>query len=349
MSAARLISFLPLAGAIGFALPVLSHPSQPGPFIQEIDERTRTVRGFQLLEDDPSRFVPLDTEVVVSVGAPQVFVFVARGGDALCGSLKELAPDLRLCAEELNRQPEIQLQIFDLIGDDQEKRGARAAVREAMVRDLGPNAVRYFLNALVRGDLWDLLVDSAPDTDAANRILSVRGRIDAQLGPAGDVEINLESIDRRDLWWIDEGKLIAELEGRFSTLSLPYPDQPVGSEEESGDFLFHGIQAPRQEERMVLLLRALLAEPDSAWVLATKYAPRTRFEDRALQIIRRHLEPGALPGASATKLAVYCAFMLFRDVYPRNRGRYLLYLARHLGGNKEVASFVADKLQRSTP
>lgn len=344
---AKLISFLPLASAVGFALPIFARSAQSDLLVQVIDERRGIVKGFSNLDLDGALPIPVEDDLFVQIGDPQIFVFVARGGDALCGSLERLTPNLRSCAEEMIRHVDIRLQIYELVGSDEEKRAARASHQDKVERELGERSGKFFFNASLRGELWDMLLQDAPDDEAADRILSIRSRLDASLDEVGEVQLNLQSLDQRDSWWIDTEKVRAELRERFTFPSGLSGAKNWKNELEDSDLLFHGIEAARQEERVVLLLHALLSDSANAWLIANAYTPRTRFEQKCLQIIRRHFEPGALPGVGVAKLAQYCAFRIFQEVYPRNRGLYLLFLSRHLGGQEEVAGFVKDKLLRS--
>lgn len=264
----------------------------------------------------------------------------------MCGPLERLENKLRLCAEEFAKEEDIQLQIYELIGTENEKRVARASIQEKVANDLGAGAARFFANASLRSELWDLLLEAAPDDFAATRVLSVRSRLDATITRSGGISLDIECVRKES--WVDEDELLRCLLQRFDFLIREVDGASSGAPpRDDGDFLFHGIEAARQEERVALLLRALHTDPETAWYVASSYSPRTQFEQKSMQIIRRHFEPNVFPSMDPSKLAQYCAFRIFREVYPRNRGRYLLYLARHMGDETEVAAFVKQKASTS--
>ncbi|MBK8542605.1 MAG: hypothetical protein IPL62_02950 [Caulobacteraceae bacterium] len=117
---------------------------------------------------------------------------------------------------------------------------------------------------------------------------------------------------------------------------------------EDSDFLFHGLMASRQEERMVLMMLAMINDPSTAYEIARRYQARTRSRRES-----RHSEEelAARRGAtSALQSRRWCKSALIRvyqEVYPRHRGQYLLSLSRHLGHIKEIAHFVRERGSQS--
>lgn len=186
-------------GGTGFALPLLKHPeNEQLRLIQEIDEQYDTVTGFRLLDGDTSAEILVRADVISYVGQPQIYVFL-KDESVFAGTLHELEPVLRSFLASPLEHPAVSLQVAELMGTAQEKRGARTLMTRVIAERTGSVAAHsFFGGSILRTELWNHLVAAAPSTTAAKRILLARSRIDGRTNPDGTVTIDLSAIDPSD-------------------------------------------------------------------------------------------------------------------------------------------------------
>ena len=121
---------------------------------------------------------------------------------------------LRAFVARCSDRPAVGLQIAELIGTAEEKRAAREQVRRVIDNRSGPAAAQaFYQGSVLRTTLWDCLIASAPDLDAANRILLARSRLDRKSSTGGAITLDLSALDPRDYCNIS----ITELEEKLRT------------------------------------------------------------------------------------------------------------------------------------
>lgn len=351
----RLTACLPPAGGSpGFALPLFTDPIWPnGWAVQEVDELTRRVRSFLKVDGSLQNIVPITDGPKSGVGENLIYVFVEANGQQHAGTLDVLKNALRGLAINYRLYPAVLVQIFELIGSIEEKRAARSQMTRAIPTKSGA-VDTVFQQSVLRAALWDRLLTYAASEESARRILKARSSIDAKVESSGKITVDLSAISPIDYTGTDEQRLATELQEEFVGLGREYFLGEGSSNERPkagvGELIEETIskirRAPRQEDRIALILEGLATEKALAYGVIERYeSDRAKFARRALGEIRHLIEGNAnLSGVSIVALLVD---VLYKEAFPMNRGIFLYALARRLRRFPEIAKAIRRQAMRS--
>jgi hypothetical protein len=283
----QVVECLPFVqGVPGFALPLLEHPTDPRlRTVQEIDEITGLIVGFRVLDGHQasSSLAVTLPELTARVGGEPVHAFIDKSGKARAGTLKQLEGALRDFAKSHPAHVAINLQILELIGTREDKKSARARMRDLIVSASGTNAARAFYEgSTLRTALWQQLLNQAKTTEIAKRILSVRSKLGASVDEDGTIKLDLSALSPKDQATIDQEKLCELLASEFATTPTKHrsasSEDNVAHEDMSNsveEILRNIMLARRQEERIAILIEAILRDRQSGLAALRKY-PRDR-------------------------------------------------------------------------
>ncbi len=210
-----------------FALPILRE-SEDGPLlVQDIDPLTENVVGFLSFSDTDVTLIEVSPSSI-TLGAERRLAFLDRDGVVTVGSLSGIKPVLE--HEVVRSDPEIALQIVELIGSASAKTEQRRAVRQAISTEVGESAGRSYEKSALRLLLWDRVVKSARDETSAREALAKRSLIDVLIADDGKVSVDLSSLNLQDFPALDLDSLIEELSAEFETdtSSAPTADEVRG-------------------------------------------------------------------------------------------------------------------------
>src|SRR5262245_40804728 len=127
----RLIECVPFGATLpNFALPLFAHPTNPNlRLIQDVDEVTGKIGGFRALDGHIS-----SPDVISLVGplaqpgGDVIYAFIGEDRSIHAGTLTEIESELRDFLNRNSKRTAVALQIFELIGSDQDKKHARSAM-----------------------------------------------------------------------------------------------------------------------------------------------------------------------------------------------------------------------------
>ena len=354
-----IIEYLPFQESnVGFALPLLAHPREPtARLIQEVDEFDGTVSNFRVLEGEVQRGVPIERPRSVKVGGPIIHVFITQEGAAHVGSLTELETILKRFAANFPDKRSVVLQIYELVGTDVERRAARAQMHNFITQRSGSNAAQSFYSgSVLRSTLWDGVLAAAPNAESAQRILRVRSKLGAAISENGRLELDLSALDPRDSELIDLGRLTSEILSKFDitpaqTLPPLSANEDPSSIIQSGrvsEILRRAKAAGRQEERVAILIDALLEDRDTGFAALTQYGKdRAQFANWALQELRSHFFAREDSRKNDQLIVAHLIPRFFSHYYTLSRGELLLYLATHLAKWPAVNQALRQTLNRT--
>ncbi|MDP8998272.1 MAG: hypothetical protein M3O03_14910 [Pseudomonadota bacterium] len=110
---------------IGFVLPIFANQDRSQLFIQEPDRLENKIKRFVEIENSPINLRELNSSEVRNQGDSMCFVFLTKRSETLVGSIDGLRDRFLRAAHELDGRPDIQMQIFDLLGNEAEQFKAR--------------------------------------------------------------------------------------------------------------------------------------------------------------------------------------------------------------------------------
>src|SRR5258708_4311416 len=107
----------------GFALPLFVHPDNfLLKLVQEIDEVSDKVFGFRILEDVDHPYIAISNTAQTAIGHDVIHAFLNDDGTASAGTALQLSKLLRDFAHRNPDRRATNLQIFELIGTEDEKK-----------------------------------------------------------------------------------------------------------------------------------------------------------------------------------------------------------------------------------
>lgn len=335
----------------GFALPFFSNSeSAQTLFVQVIDERTNLVKAFSKLDDLPPPLLITSHTLTSTIGEPPVYAFVDKSGHISIGQLDKIKDALISFAEKFPDLPEINLQIYELVGTLSERRRARVLMWEKIRADIGTRpALAFYRGSILRPILWDHLVKGATDEFAASRILAARGSIDCKSDEYGRISLDLRDLDPADYAQanLEEIKRSLEIElQQIDTTNISHNDsqsQDRAAETELVDDAMASIlRAMRQEERVAIALRVILADRQAGLEVLEKYS-NDRAQD-AREILWDLKSKLTQEKSSTTETSdvgiVWLALEKYLSGMPESRAYAFLYFSRYLSYNLEVRRFL---------
>jgi hypothetical protein len=340
---ATVVGYEPMTASEGFVLPILSLVSNPdGRVAQILDEIDSRVTGFGPVETSEN-FVTFSTGANVSVGSDPVMMFKLSAHEALCGTLAELEIPLLSYANDQSKSAAIRFQIFDLLGDQENKLRMRLAMTNQISKALGEPAAQLFNHSALRTELWRILVARAATREVKLKVLETRGRLFA-FYDSGELKLDISALSENDFPNIEMDEIRDELNALF-TGAKSTSAVPAGAPPYEGEQTLSGIaRVKRQEERVAILLTLILYNPDDAREILEKYPVRTVFERRAIQTLHTHLLNHDFSRRLRwDQLVELMARHIYGLVFPQNKGIYLMALAKHLGHRDEIARYVASR------
>jgi hypothetical protein len=337
-------------GSAGFALPVIRGPNNAW-YMQEIDEVTNLVVGCRLLEGHLAEPMPLANPALVRLGTEAKLCFVDDGGVAHLGPLEDLRSIVvKYCLEHPTRL-DLSLQLAFMSESAEDRRSALARISEAILASPHSDAIfecEALQRSALRMRLWDRLVESADNSDLAHRVLAVRAQLDVEVDPNGSISLNLSALSAEDLAKFDLPALRHEMQNEFGRDTFVFQrshrehQRELFADDPSWQLPLSVLsRAGRQEERVAMLIDALLRDPgDGALLLKNYKKDRASFATQIIRMLERSVEDGAV---SVTDIIQVIDRALI-TVFPRNRGDLFYYLAKHLAKYTEINTFLARRL-----
>jgi hypothetical protein len=355
---ATAVGCLPLdLESIGFAIPILVRPTVSRLFtVQEVDEVSGRVCGFRILEPQDSQFIHVQGPSI-GIGDEPLYAFFSSANDVSIGTLAILRPILVGFAEANQSRIALKLQINELIGTDNEKKVARSQMRQVLLDVQDTAAARSFYEgSVLRSVLWNRLLSVASSKEMSKRILQVRGRLSASVNQDGQISLDLSALSEEDQEAIDYTKLVSaillEFEPQPATTRRPAKAGESGVHDAAAiqrqveDLLSLVQQTGRQEERVALLMAAVLRNPTVGKTALLQYrGDRAKMATWAIAELRKAFIDTNWP--SDERVIAALVPRLFTKQFPMARGDLLFFLAKHLGKWPQVNGAIREALQRT--
>jgi hypothetical protein len=355
----KIVGCIPLdQQGVGFAVPVLSHPTDPQLLvIQEVDELSGRVCAFRSFEHQKSQLVHVAAGSSVGIDEEQLYAFFVTPNNVSIGTLATLRATLERFAETNPSRGALILQIKELIGSDQEKKVARVQMRKLLLDAQGAAAARSFYEgSVLRSVLWNRLLSVATSKEMSKRILQVRGRLSASINQYGQIVLDLAALSEEDRAAIDNTKLLSAMLLEFEPQPAAITKSASVGEEEIHDaakvqrhveeLLSLVRRTGRQEERVALLMAAILSNPTVGKSALLQYqSDRAQMAAWAIAELRKTFIDTNWQSDEPVIAALIPR--LFTKQWPMTRGDLLLFLAKHLGKWPRVNSAIREVLERT--
>lgn len=328
-----------------FALPLLACPESTSVrAVQEIDEVGEIISGFSLLDDYAAGDAISVSGPLAKIGERLIYCFITEDGGVHAGNVFSLESVLKAFINRCPDQTSVVLQILEIIGTDREKKILRARMRSEIMRTAGDRAARAFYErSTLRAALWQHLLASAPNAEAARRILRARPRLGASVDSTGNITLDLGELDARDRAWINQEQLMSSLMAEFDVApgsayggELPHFDIKATNLIQAGEVseLMRRVKSTgRQEERIAMLADYVLQNREIGISILIQYGKdRANFANWAITELRTKLSNNNSSVLKAADEAVVANLVprLFTKHYSLSRGELLFYLAKHL-------------------
>lgn len=355
-------------GKSGFALPVLVDPDDfSAVLVQEIDEISGKISSFKVVEGDLT-VVALSAAVQAVAGQDPVYAFIDDDGSVHAGTSSQLAGMLRRFAHQNPGRHSVNLQIIELIGTSQEKKVARASMHQTIVKQAGANAAASFYSATLRSVLWSSLLSLAKSEEVARRILRARSKLSASI-ENGSLSFDLRAISPDDREAINAQALEDKILLEFDLQPLGESADPAPSStnydadlvQKKATELIHRIsRCSRQEERMAVLMDAIIADRSIGLTALLRYQDRAKFANWTLDLLRERffqkqqktsnpkffIDEKNTPFDTERTIADLVPKLFTRN-YPLTRGELLFSLAKHLGKWPMINTAIKRSLDRT--
>ncbi|WP_146618716.1 hypothetical protein [Rhodoplanes elegans] len=343
---------------IGFALPLFCHPSDRSlRTIQIVDEYTDLISRFDVVDGEIEGEICISDRRWCRVGGGALFCFMPETGAPQVGTLAQLESCLRGFARRNKDEVEINLQIFELIGTEQEKKEIRLEMKRRVISRGGIGAGRAFYErSSLLSVLWKMILDAAPNEDAAKRILQTRSRLIANVSSEGDLSLDLSALDPVDRANLDEVELIQRILNEFDFKASRSCEGEIRSIE-GNEFSDNSAQilvllkevskAARQEERLAMLLGALIGDRALAAFVLRSYKDRGKFANDVLdRLYRSVVQNKATSDEDVEYIVAEMISQMYSQAFPANRGVLIYYLAKYLSKWRIVRSAIGSLIKR---
>lgn len=243
-------------------------------------------------------------------------------------------------------------------------------MRQALFEKSGAGAAyNFYEGSILRSILWDRLLKSAPNKEFARRVLNARSQLSASIEKNALI-LNLEGLSAEDRTAIDEKDLTASILSEFDlspTNEMRLGGSPSSNEhhaeslqEQVGELLARINRSGRQEERISILMDAIIADESIGLTALLQYrADRAKLANWLIQELRvtffqknskpNYAEPFNFPKSQSDTESVIAALIprLFTQHYPLSRGELLYFLARHLAKWPRVNQAIQKSLDKT--
>lgn len=321
-------------------------------FVQDVNEYTGEVIGYQEISGvSSSHLRKIQPTPAPRLGAAPTYVFLSADGKTFRGPLSKIGARLKALLKANKLSPALNVQIADLVGTQKQKVAARREMFALLKVQQGESAARaYYEGSALRSALWDGLLARAPDAAAAERFIRVRSMILPSIDKAGVLSVDVSAAPEGDRSWMAADELVNDLREEFSDLALGVKGYEVGlpiTAEDPPDLARVIGASGRQEERIAILLRAILADPEWGIAALSRYNDRSQFGTLAVTLMRSRFDNPHYK-SDVEILAATAIHDIIKVCHPMSRGRVLYYLAYHLSGYSRVSEIISHFLARSS-
>lgn len=336
-----------------FALAVARNSSDSNLWIQVSAPASDLIERFTLLpEADVSDVQEVDGPSV-EIGDKYIHAFIDRAGGLYLDSANELRVVLNVALNDPQTPGVVRLTISELLHDQLRSVELRNALATDLSNSFGYESGQAFLSSSATGKLWEILELNALNEAALERIRRSRGRVSARI-QNGTTEIDISAISAADLRISEEdiarhlGIAMGELSFSSDMPRANLSGLPDSTEPTVLTIMEAMRRSPRQEERLAILLRALILHPAPALTAMDRYVDPAQMANQAIASLKK-MTADFQDQPEIRRQIIIASLMrtIFRDAYPRRRGALLFYFAEHLSDFPEVADALQQLLRNS--
>lgn len=335
---ARLIGYTPYAERDGFAQLIFDKCGEMT--IQIPDARELVIQEFAAV-GNLADFTKVDADLTARPGDALIYCFKSEG-TLIIGAVEQIAGRLLDIAHDMGDEG-IKLQVAEVIGDFADAAAHRKKLRSIYRTTLGEGAeVAYLRGSVFPETIWRALINSIHDTEGLQKVTNNRNWILHQSHPSDDMfSADLATWFRSELR-IDPARLSAKVASQLGPeFWAPRTKDKSDSRKTLGDI----AALPRQEMRILELIRAILDDPNSGKALLNQFQDAGQFANNAAAYLRCY-EKYLFPQADPTFLN-HLVSQLYSMVYPKRRGVLMLDMANVLGHVDPIADGIANRMNRS--
>jgi hypothetical protein len=329
-----------------FVMPLAIDTASGNVYVQILGSDLQTVIGFSQLDDIDLSSLEVIADIPIEIGDKYIHGFVDRNNELYLNSSDEL---FNIFSASLN-DPRTPYIIKILICEQMRRWDDATYNRNFLLRNIndsfGRSVASNYENSSITAKLWELL-----EIVQARRFLHARAR------PDRTIELDLSAIDPTADLRVSVDHIANILSNEFLGTNFLLPKVPVvnlsmisGLHDPTVETIISAIKtSPRQEERISILMRAILIHPESGRGALTAYDDKAKFANSAIEIMRRALEPDEVWQQEKSRELTLANIVpkLFTRSYPLRRGEILFYLASYLKEFPNIKFAIRDVAMRS--
>jgi hypothetical protein len=288
----------------------------------------------------------------VNLGDKLHIVFRDHARQYYAGDLINVESLLRIALNKPKTPLVVKLAIAELSSSNQEVKIYRQYLANSIGSVLGENTSRLFQSSDLRIRLWDIVEAAASSAEARRRIISSRVRMLAELSVDGEILVDIRIIDPLDIR-INRDEVIQKLADEYGGASAPFVMEKANlnrlqdSEDPTHLTVLDAVRrSPRQEERVAIMIRALILYPKAAAFALERYTDPASMAEGIFRNIRNTLSPGSDQLSFKDEHHVIATLIprILRGVYSRRLGTFLYYLALYLNDYSDIAVQIRKSL-----
>ena len=293
-----------------------------------------------------------------------IYCFIDSIGAVFSGDLHDLKAELQRAMQEVVGRPGLHLQIAELIGSTAQKKDARSQMRR-VIRTAGgaAAATAFYDTSTSHAVLWDAILKSTENEEAKKEFLKKRAAVSVvNIDQRFEVDISAIELKYRSYFDLDQVKAmldegLSDIDEQCETQLLfdeEINDSPVKMD--TAELTRRIKKTGRQEDRVAILLSAILADEAAKYILFNEYKKdRSQFANWAIERLRaelflskdNRLSDVSIGSSEVEKIIVGFLPQMYNKVFYMNRGYFLLALCKHLHQNAPIRSYVKDVIKKS--
>lgn len=347
----------------GFAIPLVTlSQAANAQYIQRADSEGRVV-GFDIYEGG-AQVLPLAESCPTAIGDDEIFGIIDPAGIPFVGDRKSLASSVREWMPSV-RAPLLRMN-FAIFCDDYETAGAagKEAIEEKLLRfNSRIKTINWFLRSVIMHEL--LLNIPRWPADETNKIhewsYDNYPKIHFRRNRSVIVAFPMASLFQGEILFEQRLLLIQKildiaaiatgykfhLEDTSSDPTASATTHDLLRKTPDVEAVIDEItRAPRQEQRLAIIINELLNNPDRGERILDIYEDRAQFARRMLSHLRIISPLGLERSEREWAVAREIPFIVSSG-YPRRRGQLLLDLAQILKGHPPIARALRQLTERS--
>lgn len=284
-------------------------------------------------------------------GKPLIFGFAWSKNEVTFGYANEIVSQV-LARTPISGLPVgCALQLADLARDEAERRSIDSKLQAIIGGSLGDKARSLYEESSLRAELWDIVAREKPVALSEWTLHKVLNSIDVKVSVKGICPVLTDEF-RAAVGPEFVSKITSHL--RLSRRTAPQPDlfddalapppQFNGGDVET--LLRHVMTRRRQEERISLIIQAMVERPEIGIPALYAFHDKSAFSNRVAELLKRNIPPGV---SDETVRWIIASLIrnIFSTAFPMSRGLALHDLAYYLGRYPEINVAIRKKL-RST-